>query len=113
MHRLGSYYTEELQKLDEIKEPEETYYIEIHDETRREVNPFKLRKFLSDEYKQKVEEPTTDSKKGFSFKPTPILQLSHLSAIKKFDNFSCKITFHKFLYQTKAIIYIKNCNFNE
>ena len=55
------------QELNETKEPEEKYYhIEIHDETKREVNHFKLRKFLSDKCNQKVEELTTDSKKSKS-----------------------------------------------
>ena len=50
MHRLGDFYKEVLQQeLYEIKEPEEIYYdIDINDETKREVNPFKLRNFLSD-----------------------------------------------------------------
>ena len=50
MQRLRDYYTELLQKeLNEIKEPAEIYYhIEFNDEIKREVNPFKVRKFLSD-----------------------------------------------------------------
>ena len=50
MHRLGDYYTEVLQEeLNAIKEPEEIYYhIDFHDETKRVVNPFELRNFLSD-----------------------------------------------------------------
>ena len=42
-------YTEILQQeLNEIKEPEELYYhIEIQEDAKREVNPFKLRSFLS------------------------------------------------------------------
>ena len=113
--RLGDYYTDVLQQeLNEIKEPEEIYYhIEFQDETKREVNPFKLRNFLSDECNQKVEELTTDSKNGFSFKVKPILQLNLLSDIKKFEDFSCEITFHKLLNQTKGIIYLQNCEFNE
>ena len=114
MHCLRDYYTEVLQQeLNEIKEPEEIYYIEFQDETKREVNPFKLRNFLSDKCNQKVEELTTDSKNGFSFKVKPILQLNLLSDIKKFEDFSCEITFHKFLNQTKGIIYLQNCEFNE
>ena len=61
MHCLRDYYTEVLQQeLNDIKEPEE-YHIEFQDETRREVNPFKLQNFLSDKYNEKVEELTTDS----------------------------------------------------
>ena len=56
MHRLGDYYTEVLQQeLNEIKEFEEIYYNEFHDETKREVDPFKLRSLLSDKCNQKVE----------------------------------------------------------
>ena len=49
MHCLRDYYTEVLQQeLNEIKEPEEMYYlIAFPDETKREVNPFNLRNFLS------------------------------------------------------------------
>ena len=103
MHRLGDYYTElQYQELIEIKEPEEIYYhIEFHDETKREVNPFKLRPFLSDECNRKVEELTTDSKNGFSFKVKLILQLNLFSDIKKCEDFSCEFTFQKFLNQTK------------
>ena len=64
MHCLRDYYTEVLQQeLNEIKEPEEIYYhVEFHDETKRVVNPFKLRNFLSDKCYQKVEELKADSK---------------------------------------------------
>ena len=56
MHCLRDFYTEVLQKeLNKIKEPEEIYYhIEFQDETKREVNPFKLRIFLSDKSNQNV-----------------------------------------------------------
>ena len=78
MHRrrLGDYYTDVLQhELNEIKETEEIYYhVELQDVTNRDVNPLKLRNFLSDKYNQRVEELTTDSKNGFSFKFKPILQ---------------------------------------
>ena len=89
MHCLRDYYTEVVQQaLNEIKEPEELYYrIEIQDETKREVYPFKLRNFLGDKCNKKVEELTTDSKKWFSFKVKPILQLNLLSYIKEFGDF--------------------------
>ena len=98
-HRLGDYYTDVLQQeLNEIKEPEEIYHhIELQDETKRDENPFKLQNFLSDKCNQKVEELTTDNKIGFSFKVKPNLQLNLLSDIKKFEDFPCKVTFHKFL----------------
>ena len=115
MHCLRDYYTEVLQrKLNEIKEPEELYYqIEFQDETKREVNPFKLQNFLSEKCNQNVEELIMDSKNGFSFKVKPILQLNLISNIKNFEDFSCEITFHKILSQTKGIIYLQNCGFNE
>ena len=73
------------QELNEIKEPEEIYSnIEFQDETKREVNPFKQRNFLSDKCNQKVEELTTDSKNGLSCKVKPILLINLLSDIKKF-----------------------------
>ena len=64
MHCLEDYYTEVLQqKLNETKEPEEIYYhFEFQDETKREVNPFKLQTFLSNKCNQKDEELTTDRK---------------------------------------------------
>ena len=64
MNRVGDYYTELLlQEMSEIKESGEIYYhIEFHDETKRVVNPFKLRNFLSDKCYQKVEELKADSK---------------------------------------------------
>ena len=94
MHCLRDYYTEVLQVLKEIKEPEETYYHnEFQDEPKREVNPFKLRNFLSDKCNQKVEELTTDSKNGFSFKVKPILQLNLLTNIERLEDFSSEITF--------------------
>ena len=67
---------------------------------------------MSDKGNQKVEELTTDSKNGFSFEVKPILQLNLLEDIKKFEDFSCKITFEFFLGQTKRNIYIQNCEFN-
>ena len=70
----------------------------------REVNPFKLRKFLSDKCNEKVEELTTDIKNWFSFKVKPILLLNLLSDIKKFEDLSCEITFRKYLNQTKGIM---------
>ena len=43
MYRLGDYYSELIQhELNEIKDSEEKYYIEFHDETKKEVNPFKM-----------------------------------------------------------------------
>ena len=115
MHCLRGLYTEVLeQELDEIKEREENYYhIELQDETKREVNPLKLRNLLSDKFNQKVEELTTDNKNGFSFKVIPILQLNLLSYIKKFEEFFFEITFHNFLNHTKGIGYLQNCEFNE
>ena len=80
-----------------MKEPEEIYYhIELQDETKREINPFKLQSFLSDKCNQKVQELTTDNKNGFSFKVKPILQLNLLYDIKRFEAFPCENTFHKF-----------------
>ena len=69
-HRLGDYYTDVLQQeLNEIREPEEIYYhIEFQDETKTDIHPCKLRNFLSDMCNHKMEELTTDSKNGFSFK---------------------------------------------
>ena len=39
--------------------------------------------------------------------------LSLLSNIKTFEDFSYEITFRKFLNQIKVIIYLQNCDFNE
>ena len=62
LHRLINYYTEVLQQeLNGIKEHEEIYHIEFHDESKREVNSSKLRNFMIDRCDQKVEELTTDS----------------------------------------------------
>ena len=36
-----------------------------------------------------------------------------MSDIKNFEDFHCEITFHKFLKQTKGIIYLQNCEINE
>ena len=97
MHCVRDCYTELVQELNEIKEPEEIYYhIEFHDQTKREVDPFKLWNFLSDTFNQKVEERTTDRKNGFSFKVKFILQLNLLSEIKNFENVSCEINFHNY-----------------
>ena len=64
-------------------------------------------------YNEKVEELTTDSRNRFSFKVKPILQLNLLADIKKLEDFSCEITFHKFLNQTERITYIQNCRFDK
>ena len=95
-NRLGDYYTDVLQQeLNEIKEPEEIYYhIEFQDETKRDVNPFKLRNFMSDKCNKKVEELTTDSKNRFSFSLTCCLTLKSLktSPVKLlFTNFWTKL----------------------
>ena len=81
MHRLGDYYTEELQQeINEIQEPEEIYYpIEFDDVTKREVKPFKLRNLSSDKCNQKVEELTTANKNGFTFKVKKNEELNLLS----------------------------------
>ena len=69
--------------LKEIKERKEIYYhIEFHDETMREVYPSKPQTSLSDKCNQMVQELTTDSKVGFSFKVKPALQLILLTHIK-------------------------------
>ena len=67
---------------------------------------------MSDKRNKKVEELTTDGKNGFSFKVLPVLQLNLLRDFKKFEDF-CEITFHKFLNQTKGIMYLENSEFNE
>ena len=87
MYCLRKYYSEVLQQeLNEIKEPEEIYHhIEFKDKTMKQVTPFKLRNFLSDKFNQTVEQLTTDSKNGFSFKVKPILQINLLSDIKRFE----------------------------
>ena len=112
MHCLKNYYIEvQRQELNGVKGPEEIYYrIELQDETMREVNPFKLRNLWSDKCNQKVEEITTDSKNGFSFKVKDIIQLNLLSSINQFEEFSCEITFHKFLNQNERIIYLQTAN---
>ena len=79
----------------------------------RDVNPFKLRNVLSDKCNQKVEELTTYSKNGFSFKVKPILQLKLLSDIEKFEDFPCESTCHKYFNQAKGMVYLQNCEFNE
>ena len=114
-NRLGDYYTDVLQqKLIENKEPEGIYYnIEFQGETERDILPFKLRNFLSDKCNHKIEELTTDSKNGFSFKVEPILQLNLLSDIKKIKDFPCEITFNKTLNHTEGIIYLQDCEFND
>ena len=57
MRCLRTYYTEVLQQeMNEIKEPEEIYYhTEFRDETKRKIDPFIRRSFLSDKCNQKVE----------------------------------------------------------
>ena len=76
--------------MNEIKESEEKYYhIEFHYWTKREFSPFKLRNFLNNKCNQKVEELSTDSKNGFSFKFKPILQPNLLSDNKMLEDFSC------------------------
>ena len=76
----------------------------------REVNPFKLRNFLSDKCNQKVEELTTDSKNGFSFKVKPIHQLKLLSDIKRFEDVSCEINLKKKLIKLKELSTNKTAN---
>ena len=115
MHYLRDFYTEVLQQeLKEIKETEEIYcHIDFQDEIKREVKAFKLRNFLCDKCNQKVEELTVDSKNGFFFKVKPSLQLNLSANIKKFEDFSCEVTSHIFLNQTKGNVYLQNCQFNE
>ena len=112
MHCLIDYYTEVLQQeLNEIEEPEEIYYhVEFQDLTKGEVNPFKLRNFLSDKCNQKVEELTTESKNRFSFKVKPILQLNLLSDIKNFEDFSSEINCHIFEIKLKELFTYKSAN---
>ena len=69
------------------------YHIEFDDEIKREVNPFKLRNFLSDKCIQKVNDLKTDSKNGFSFKGKKNEELNQLSDTKMFKEFSCEIAF--------------------
>ena len=80
----------------------------------REVNHFKLQNFSGGKCNRNVKELITESKNGFSFEVKKNEELNLLSEIKKkFEDFSCGITFHEFLYQTKGIIYIQNCEFTE
>ena len=72
-----------------------------------------LQNLLSNKCNQKVEDLSTDSKNGFPFKVKPILELSLLSDIKKYEDFSREFTFDIFLNQTKRNIYLQTCKFNE
>ena len=63
----------------------------------REVKPFKIWNFLSDKCDKRVEELTTDSKNGFSFKVKKNEEVNQLAELKNFENFSCEVTFHKLL----------------
>ena len=50
---------------------------------------------------------------SLSIKVKPILQLNLLSDIEKLEDFTCELTSHKLLNQTKGNIYLQNCDFNE
>ena len=68
---------------------------------------------MSDKCNQKIDEPTMDSKNGFSVKVESILQLYLLSENEKFGSFSCETTFPNFFNETKGVIYLQKCKFNE
>ena len=72
----------------------------------REVNPFELRNFSSDNSNQKVKELSTDCKNIFSFKVKKDEELNKLS--EKNEYFSCEINFQSFLNQTEWIVYLQN-----
>ena len=83
MYRLGDSYAKQLQQeLNEVKEPEETYYYMNFTTKLGEGNPLKLRNFMSDKCNQKVEE-ITNNKKLFSFNVETNEELNQLSEIKK------------------------------
>ena len=63
---------------------------------QREVNPFKLRNFLSSKCNQKINELTTDSKNGFSFKIKKNEELNQLSGRKTWKTSQIKLFFASF-----------------
>ena len=83
---------------------EEYYYIEFKKEDRRKVNPLKLKNILNEKNKNQLEELKTDSRNGFSLKVKKAVLKNLLLNDNNFEQSHCKISFQKFLIQTKVVI---------
>jgi len=95
-------------------EPETKFYhIEYDRETKRDVNPYKLKTIIENECKEKVEKLTTDSQNGFSFQIKITESTKELVLVSEIDDVKCKITPHKYLNAVHGIIYIYDYEFNE
>ena len=95
-------------------EPEKRFYrIEFDRETKRDVNPYKLKTIIENECKEKVEKLTTDSQNSFSFQIKHTESTKELVKITEIDDVKCKITFHRYLNGVQGVIYIYEYEFNE
>ena len=112
---LGSFFPDALQdELNQVKEPDDKYYhIEFQKDSRREINPFKLRDFLSAKCGQQIDKLTVDSKDGFSFQVKSIRPQNALFEIDQFNDITCKISLHNYLNECKGLMYIQNFEFND
>ena len=95
-------------------EPEKKFYhIEFDRETKRDVNPYKLKTIIENECKEKVEKLTTDSQNGFSFQIKITESTEKLTQITEIDDVNCKISRHKYLNKIQGLVYIYDYEFND
>jgi len=82
------------------------YHIEFDSETKRDVNPYKLKTCIEGHINEKVEKLTTDSQNGFSFQVEITESTKELVHITEIDDVNCKISYHKYLNADHGVIYI-------
>jgi len=90
------------------------YHIEFTtEEARRAINPYTLRKQLQEVSQMNVKNLATDSRNGFSFEVESLQADAAFKRISAIEEQSCKVTYHKFLNQSKGIMYIRHFDFTE
>jgi len=81
------------------------YRIEFDSETKRDVNPYKLKTCIEGHINEKVEKLTTDSQNGFSFQVENTESTKKLVHITEIDDVNCKISPHKYLNRIQGVVY--------
>ena len=89
------------------------YHIEFDSETKRDVNPYKLKTWIEGHINEKVEKLATESHNGFSFQVEITESTKESVHITEIDDVKCKISPHKYLSQIQGVVYIYEYEFNE
>ena len=89
------------------------YHIEFEADERIEVNPFRVRDQIEMKIGRKIKNFHPDSRNGFSVEVATKAEGEKLITLKSIDNLRCKVEYHKYMNQSKGLIYIQAFDFTK